>query len=224
MPLRALVLLASLVAAASCGSSGTSGEPSPTALPSVSSLLPGLGNTGSQLVAQGSDGFTDQVWQVKCERIQPGIAPCPAEGAFVRAWRVLGAPQEWVYSTPQLGFAFWIGVSTNGYVPDTPGGDSRLYQYTYRVALNLTGYNPASVAIKLDWAGDNRFDGWRVNGGPLRGALPDDGLWTEWKPLTIRGTEVTFAPTTNTLEFQLTGDGVTDGLIVRILSAAASRR
>lgn len=212
-------LLAGLVA---CGGGREAAAP---VVPATGATeLPGLANTGALLAPQGSDGFTDQAWQVKCERLRTDIPPCPSNGTFVPAWRVLGAPSEWVGSTAEFGFAFWIGVATNGYVPNTPGGDSRLYRYTYRATFDLSAFDPTSVLAHMDWSGDNIFEGWRVNGGALRDGSASDGQWTSWKPITLSGAATTLQPGLNTLEFLLTGDGVTDGLAVRVRSVGARRR
>jgi hypothetical protein len=67
------------------------------------------------------------------------------------------------YWLPNNSVSRWIGPAPNeGYptgAPSHPGGS-----YTYRIAFDLTGFDPATVHLTGGWCADNSGSGMRLNG------------------------------------------------------------
>lgn len=204
------LVAAALFLMVSCGSNPTG--------PQGSTSIPGLSPTGS-----GRVGEADARWQYECS-VTPGFAApaCPVAGA-TPAIVVADGFFEWIHpngaSVPD-----WIGVNADATIPGARGDDRPIYTYTYRLAFSLAGFRPETAVIMLEWACDNSFGGWRVNGGSFRDARPEGTQWRTTKPLTITSANAAFVDGNNVLEFRVFGDGLTDGLLVTKLVGAAQPR
>lgn len=186
-----IVLLALI---ASVGSACTS----PTSTPQIT----GLAATGARF-----NGTSDAAWSVTCAPLAASGTSCPT--ATQAAQRVTNGFVEWL--TPAAGAA-WVGVSPTGSVPGGIGDDRERYVYTYRLSFTLTGA-PSTATLSLNWACDNYFHGWRLNGGTFRDVQSQNFNWRSLQSLSISGSNATFVSGTNTLEFQVVGDGQTDGFL-----------
>lgn len=205
---RAGIVLATGAFVSACASSetGPSGQ---------SRSINGLTNTGANL-----SGNTDMTWEVECTPVNASTAPCPTSG-FQRAVRVLNPYFEWLPSPVGLS---WIGVNERATLPAGIGDDHERYSYVYRMQFDLSGFDPSTVRLTLDWAADNYFGGYRLNTNTFVGAMSENRQWLTFKTLTLASPAVTFVQGRNLLEIRVIGDGQTDGLIVRNFQGTAVRR
>ena len=169
-----------------------------------SPAITGLVTTGARFV-----GTTDATWQVTCEPVASSGAPCPI-GSLQFAERADSGFAEWL--VPPAGAA-WIGMNAHGTLPAGVGDDQERYIYTYRLTFNVTG-TPSTASVSLEWACDNYFHGWRLNGGTFQDVQSQNGQWRTLKSLTISAANATFVQGANTVEFRIVGDGLTDGFLV----------
>lgn len=164
--------------------------------------MTGLSATGARL-----NGLSDASWIVTCAPVAPSGVPCPAGSQAAQP--VTDGFAEWL--TPPAGAA-WIGVGPTGSLQGGAGDDRERYVYTYRLSFTLTG-TPSTASLSMNWACDNYFHGWRLNGGAFRDGQSQNFNWRTLQTLTISGANATFVQGTNTLEFQIVGDGQTDGFL-----------
>lgn len=179
-----------------CGSSPSPTPPSPT--PQIS----GLASTGSRF-----NGTSDASWSVSCAPAASSGTPCPI--ATQAAQSVSSPFFEWL--VPPAGTA-WVGMSSTGNIPGGAGDNRERFVYVYRLSFTLTG-TPSTAMLSLSWACDNYFHGWRLNGGAFRDVQSQNSNWRTLQSLSISGANATFVTGTNTLEFQIVGDGQTDGFL-----------
>lgn len=179
--------------------------PSPSSTPQIT----GLAATGARF-----NGAADGSWSVTCAPVASSGTPCPT--ATQPAQRVTNGFVEWLL--PPAGAA-WVGVSATGTVPGSVGDDRERYVYTYRLSFTLSG-SPSTATLSLNWACDNYFHGWRLNGGTFRDVQSQNFNWRTLQSLAISGSNATFVTGTNTLEFQVVGDGQTDGFLAVNLSGS----
>lgn len=193
------VLIAALASAlAGC-------TPSPSSTPQIT----GLAATGARFT-----GTADASWSVTCAPAALSGTPCPV--GTQSAQRVTDGFSEWL--VPPAGAA-WVGMSATGSIPGGSGDNRERYVYTYRLSFTLAG-TPSSATLSLNWACDNYFHGWRLNGGTFRDGQSQNGNWRTLQALSISGSNATFVTGTNTLEFQVVGDGQTDGFLAVNLSGS----
>jgi len=192
------------------GCSGSSTSPSRQSDP-----IPGLAGTAARL-----NGNADQVWEVECTPIDQSTPRCPDQG-FRPAQRVLAPFSEWLAPPSGVG---WIGVNDRATLPTGFGDQRPRYQYLYRISFDLTGFDPSTARLELEWAADNYFGGYRLNAGTYLGELAENRQWLSFKPLALRSPGAAFVAGRNVLELRVMGDGQTDGLIVRDFRGTAERR
>lgn len=114
----------------------------------VSEIPDLLFNTGVDAAGIAlADGFVDPHYQLT---VNPDSA---SPDALVIDSSVAPVTGPW---TPNTVDSKWIGPRANG---GSAGGD-----YTYTTTLDLTGYDPSTVAISGDWASDNAAVDILVNG------------------------------------------------------------
>jgi hypothetical protein len=179
--------------------------PSPSSTPQ----LTGLAATGARF-----NGASDGSWSVTCAPTATSGLPCPV--GTQPAQRVTDGFNEWLI--PQAGAA-WVGMGTTGSIPGGSGDNRERYVYTYRLSFTLVG-TPSTATLSLNWACDNYFRGWRLNGGTFRDGQSQNFNWRTLQTLSISGSNATFVTGTNTLEFQVVGDGETDGFLAVNLSGS----
>ena len=201
------VLMIALWATA-CGGSSTS----PSSTPST---IPGLVGTGVSVTSG-----LDTVWEVECIPLIANTPACPAAG-FQRAARINSTGFGWV--APPTGGA-WIGATDSASLPAGASDNAARYQYVYRMQFDLTGYDPATARISLEWSADNYFGGYRFNTSSFVGGSSADQQWLSFKTLNLQAPTDTFSAGRNLLELLVTGDGVTDGFVIRNFSGTAQKK
>jgi hypothetical protein len=155
------------------------------------------------------NGTADASWQVTCAPAAASGTPCPVSGAQP-AQRANNGFVEWI--APPSG-SEWIGMNDRGTLSGGVGDNAERYVYTYRLTFTVVG-TPSTARVSLSWACDNYFHGWSLNGRPLQDGQSQNANWLTLKTLTISSTNATFVQGTNTLEFRIVGDGITDGFLV----------
>lgn len=176
---RALLVLAAMTA---------------VALPTAgrAAAIPGLFNTGVDAAgALLAAGVVDPHWRL----VQSADAAAPGPNAFVVRE---GFPiPPWVANGPG---SKWIAPQA-----DQSGGN-RPGNYTYRLAFDLTGFDPATAEIAGRWSSDNAGIEVRLNGQPT-GLTFDGNFGAFSREFTLRSG---FLEGTNTIEFVVNnaGEGV----------------
>lgn len=159
------------------------------ALPEAAVTIPGLFNTGTS--ASGAllpAGAVDPHWRL----VQSADASAAGPSAFVVQE---GFPiPPWVANGPE---SKWIGPKANQSGGNAPGN------YTYRLAFDLTGFDPTSAVVSGRWSSDNAGLEVRLNGQPT--GLTFDGNFGAFSPeFTLRSG---FVEGTNTLDFVVNNAG-----------------
>jgi len=167
--------------------------------------IPGLADTG-----QGAAGILDPNYTLP-------VSPAGTAGPII----IDPAKDCFPWVPPAPGSA-WIGVNDDDarnfppFAPSDPGvNDPEGGVYRFRLSIDLTGFDPASVMITGDWAADN-LGLIEVNGGPTREASPG---FTFLTPFTLDSSNSTFVPGVNTIDFVVTNGGskLSDGNPVGLL-------
>lgn len=163
----------------------------PLATPRAATI-PGLFNTGvDDAGALLAAGVVDPHWRL----MQSADAAAPGPNAFVVRE---GFPiPPWLANGPD---SKWIAPQADQSSGNLPGN------YTYRLAFDLTGFDPATAVITGRWSSDNAGLEVRLNGQPT--GLAFDGSFGTFSPeFTLRSG---FLDGTNAIEFVVNnaGDGV----------------
>ena len=177
---------------------------------------------GARVGTLPGTGTPAGTWQISCAGLAgfPDVT-CPRPG-FTTATPVAQGYIEWV-RMPNGTPARWVGTNGRGTVRGAVGDDQRRVRYIFRTPVDLGKIAPKDALIGVEWAADNFFDGWRINGSPLQGGSRDNRRFLDLHQLTISASNATLKPRRNVLELQVTGDGLTDGLVVRTLALHTSR-
>lgn len=164
----------------------------------VPSLLAAQGpfSTGQNFL-----GSTDLSWEVSFNGT--GLYGDP----FSQAALVTSPPGVWQPNTTSYR---WISAQSNASV-----GYSAFYWF--RTTFNLTGFDPSTASLQFRCAKDNDQGTYRLNGGSF--IAGDCGTGFQFGSTQTINTG--FVAGNNILEFHVTGDGVTDGLLVSIDSFSA---
>lgn len=160
--------------------------------------------SAAPLVAQGPVGTgvtlsnnRDQNWDV-------GTGATPT---FVDAYFVTSPPSPpWATNVP--GDHQWISFDF-----DATGAAGS--PYTFRTTFDLTGYDPASASLAFRCAVDNSTVAVRLNGAVTGASCPI------WSLSGAQSINTGFLAGINTWEFVVTGDNVTDGLVVDVTGFSA---
>ena len=109
----------------------------------------------------------------------------------------------------------WIGANAAATLSPAGGNGAPNYLYTFRNLFDLSAMDAATYSIVFRCARDNQLITYSLN-GVSRGV--DCGVNFRFgAPQTLVGG---FVAGTNTLDFTVTGDGTTDGLLVSIDQAS----
>lgn len=192
-----------------CSGSSSTGPSGATA------AIPGLVGTGVNVTSG-----LDTVWEVECTAINASTPACPSVG-FQRAPRVNSTGFGWI--APPTGGS-WLGVTDTASLPGGQSDSAERYQYVYRMQFDLTGYDPSTARISLEWAADNYYRGYRFNASSFVGGSSADQQWLTYKTLTLQAPSDNFVAGRNLLEFLVVGDGVTDGFVIRNFSGTAVKK
>ena len=140
-----------------------------------------------------NNGTNDLAWMVAVN-----------SNPFIPAYLVDPRPSPWEPNSP--GNYLWIGADPSGTLPNGgPGDGSARFAYTYRTMF--TGGSVSAVTFRC--AIDNTLRSIMLNGSLVDAGC---GVFTFGGTGTLSG----FNAGANTLEFVVTGDGITDGLLVSI--------
>jgi uncharacterized protein (TIGR03437 family) len=137
------------------------------------------------------------------------------------AGTTVSAPGDWL---PNQATAGWISSANS-----CDGFPAPALVY-YSITFDLTGLDPKTVAIAIQWAADDSgSSGILLNGQPIPGsAAPRDSTspgsepWAHFTNVALSSAQQVFNPGINTLTFVQDGvDSVTNGIIVRMAGTAA---
>lgn len=128
-------------------------------------------------------------------------------GAFVDAFQVASNPGWGDFTGPTI--ARWISFAASA---SNPGGTP----YFFRTSFNLTGYDPTTASLGFQCALDNVLNAVRLNGSNVSGATCPFGNLSA-----VQNINSGFIAGINTLEFEIRGDGTTDGFIYNTDSFSA---
>ena len=154
-----------------------------------------LSAQGPVSTGEVNDGTNDLAWQVSVS---------PGDAAFFNAFLVNPRPSVWEPNSP--GNYLWIGATSSGTLPNGgPGDGSPRFTYTYRTVF--TGGTVTDVTFRC--AIDNTLMSIMLNGTAVDAGC---GVFNFGATGMLSGLNAG----ANTLEFVVTGDGITDGLLVSI--------
>lgn len=178
-----------------------------TILASLALLAPGTASAQTAPANTGAAGninalFQDALWQVSTNG---GVT-------WLSAYQVQGPPGVWQTNTSAYS---WISATSSG----TGGGGD----YLFRTFFNLTGYDASSAVMTFQCAIDNypasanSFHS--LNGGAFGGSC---GSTPSFQFVGVNTVNSGFTSGINTLTFHVTGDAITDGLVVGNMSLTAN--
>lgn len=174
-------------------------------------------------MASNVSGGVDTRWQVSCRALSASrlaAAPCNSTTAspFAQASVITAAPGGWAAVPLGPNGLRYIGALPSGSVGNSHG-ENASYEYTFRTSFfvdpsDLIGAQLELSPIRID----NYWVGFTLNGGALQtGAitptpLPPNGA--NWKTPFSMIINTGLVAGTNTLEIKLSGNGMTDGLLL----------
>lgn len=122
------------------------------------------------------------------------------------AYVILDPAGSWL---PNDSISRWISARPRG-------ADAVNSSWTYRVQFNLSGYDVASVRLKIRVASDNSIDWTRLNGNDIGFATPFEGFH-DWNNLVLTNG---FVSGMNSLDFRLEDFGYISGFRIEISGTA----
>jgi hypothetical protein len=155
-----------------------------------------------QAQAPGSTGV-DGSWMVSWERV---IGSGGSEDFFT-AVVVATPPSVWEPNT--LSYQ-WIGANESATLEPNTGDNAPNYLYTFRNVFDVSTSDALGLSIVFRCARDNSLVSYSLNGVEHVGDCGTNFKFGSSQFLTG------FLPGENTLDFNVTGDGLTDGLLVSI--------
>ncbi len=167
-----------------------------TAVLSAPALAQGPSSTGANTSAG-----QDLNWQVQYTN-----TAAPTGSGFFNAYVVQNPPSVWQGDT---GSYQWISAAANGSI----GSAST---YAYQTTFDLTGYDPSTVSMVFRCAVDNTYISYSINGSTPTAVTCGDGTTTDFKFGSVQTLSSGFASGMNTLTFNTSGDGTTDGFIMSV--------
>ena len=135
-------------------------------------------------------------------------------GGFFTAVVITSRPSPW---EPNSAAYQWIGATESGTLSPAGGNGAPNYIYTFRNVFDLAVGDAAGFSIMFRCARDNSLVSYSLN-GVARGQ--DCG--TNFRFGTMQTLIGGFVDGANTLDFTVTGDGTTDGLLVDITDAGVT--
>jgi hypothetical protein len=145
--------------------------------------------------------FQDALWQVSTN----------GGATWSQAYQVQGPPGVWQAATSAYS---WISATTSG----TGGGGD----YYFRTLFDLTGFNASTASMTFQCAIDNLPTGsgyYSLNGGSYSGSCGNQPSYQFTGANTVNSG---FVSGINNIVFHVTGDAVTDGLVVGDMTLTAS--
>ena len=157
--------------------------------------------------APGSTGV-DPTWLLSWESALYGNS----SGGFFAAAIVTSPPGAWEPSTASYQ---WIGANASATLDPAGGDGAPNYVYTFRNLFDLSAFDASTFSLVFRCARDNELITYSLN-GVARGENCGTGFQFGPSQVLAGG----FIEGTNTLDFTVTGDGTTDGLLVSIDQAS----
>jgi hypothetical protein len=172
-------------------------------------LALGLSLAASPLRAQapGSTGV-DPTWLVSWESTVFGSS----SSGFFTAAIVASPPGPW---EPNTAAYQWIGANASATLSPAGGDGAPNYTYTFRNTFDLSATDAGTFSLIFRCARDNQLVSYMLN-GVLRGEDCGTGFRFGGPQALVGG----YTAGVNTLDFIVTGDGTTDGLLVSIDQAS----
>lgn len=152
----------------------------------------------------------DTRWQISYRQELP-TPPAPPT-AFEDAYVITSPPGAW--QSP-VGFR-WVGASFSAGVPNGQGDGQRRFTYFLRTAFSLDAGD--QLTLRMQCSFDNYWVGMFINGAQFGGAVCGPDNTFAFPPEFVVG-PAAFQGGNNTLEFRWQGDGITDGIAVRVNSS-----
>lgn len=131
-----------------------------------------------------------------------------SSGGFFTAAVVASPPGPWEPNTPSYQ---WIGANASATLSPAGASGQPNYVYTFRNLFDLSAADAAGFSLAFRCARDNSLVSYTLN-GIVRGEDCGTGFRFGAEQLLVGG----FVPGQNTLDFTVTGDGTTDGLLVSV--------
>jgi len=153
--------------------------------------------------APGSTGV-DPTWLLSWTSDTYGMS----SGGFFTAAIVASPPGPW---EPNTASYQWIGANASATLEPAGSNGAPNYVYTFRNLFDLSATDAATFSLIFRCARDNQLITYSLN-GVTRGEDCGTNFRFGASQLLVGG----FLPGTNTLDFIVTGDGTTDGLLVSI--------
>jgi hypothetical protein len=153
--------------------------------------------------APGSTGV-DPTWLLSWQSPVFGNS----SGGFFTAAVVTSRPSPW---EPNTASYQWIGANGSATLSPAGGSGEPNYFYTFRNLFDLSAADAASFSLVFRCARDNSLVSYMLN-GVVRGEDCGTGFRFGASQVLAGG----FVEGENTLDFIVTGDGTTDGLLVSI--------
>ncbi|MDB4889629.1 MAG: hypothetical protein JWL61_1484 [Gemmatimonadetes bacterium] len=173
----------------------------------IAMLAPGAASAQTPPANTGATGnvngvFQDALWQVSTN----------GGTTWSQAYQVQSPPGAWQTATPAYS---WISATSSG----TGGGGD----YYFRTLFDLSGYDPTTAVMTFQCAIDNfpaQAGGYySLNGGAYGGSC---GNQPSYQFTGVNTVNSGFTGGINSLVFHVTGDAVTDGLVVGDMGLSAS--
>jgi hypothetical protein len=165
-------------------------------------------STGTATTGTGTN-IRDTRWQVGIATVASGSPLAFADGFFI-------VNRPWSQPTN----AAWIGAEGgSGTQPGAIGDGTNRFNYAARTSFTLNTGD--QLTLRMQCTFDNFWGGFFINGTQFGGRVcGNDNTFTLANEFVVGPSF--FNSGLNTLEFRYRGDGVTDGIVVRINSALVS--
>jgi hypothetical protein len=162
-------------------------------------------STGTATTGTGNN-IRDTRWQVGIATVASGSPLAFADGFFIvnRPWT-------------QPANAAWIGAEGgSGTQPGAIGDGANRFNYAARTSFTLNAGD--QLTLRMQCTFDNFWGGFFINGTQFGNRVcGNDGAFALANEFVVGPSS--FNAGLNTLEFRYSGDGVTDGIVVRVNSA-----
>lgn len=157
-----------------------------------------------------SGALRDARWQISYRQELPTPPGTPT--AFENAYVITTPPSAW---QAPVGFR-WVGASFSAGVPGGIGDGQRRFTYFLRTTFALNAGDQLTLGMQCSF--DNFWVGLFINGTQFGGSVCGNDNTFAFPPEFTVGPS-SFQAGTNTIEFRWQGDGVTDGIAVRVNSS-----
>ena len=173
----------------------------------VASVALGFAAAATPLLAQSNTGNNSAWWVswVGHDGIN-GVNGTSTNAAGQTAVNVASPPGAWANNAPT---SLWIGAESDASLPGGVGDNAARYDYTWTQQFTTTSAGPMQVTV---WT-DNFFQSFTANtGSSALTTVSPAGPPGEYGQRSSRTFTINTVVGSNTLVFNTTGDGQTDGI------------